>query len=247
MKKLILLLMAVLLIGSLSACAEMERLFPWLPEFGTAAPAEDPLLGEDAPSQISGHPVVYDLDDMNLINHDLDGSDLLEHITLYTTAGTESAIVTIISDGAYYENWELQAGEGIIFVDAWSIELYYFSRRRETAAESVAWSFERDREDGYFIEDSVLTASPIRASADRQTAFLAVREELENGRVRVLLYLAQNVPDSNEVVLLDMVLFPGLWETQEEHNDAVLEAFSELIGIDLSVYLEEFAGRTIEI
>jgi len=68
-------------------------------------------------------------------------------------------------------------------------------------------------------------------------ALLVVTEELTNGEVLVMLYLAQNVPGSNDVVVLDILLFPHLWE---EYDEEVLAELSQHIGLDLRAYISEF-------
>ena len=242
MKKLALLLFVVLLVGTLSACAELEELFPWTQsgseETEETPPAQTPEEGTETtlPDRIGDHEIVYDLTRLNLIDHNLDNSDLLESHTLRTEAGRDSADVTIISDG------ELVYDEdGYIFNDAGAIELHYFARREETTAvEAVKWSIDRDKELGFFFPNSSLAVGPIRTNVDREMAALVVREEFPNGHTRVLIYLAQAVPGSNEFVVLDFVLYPELWETK---HDQILAELSRHIGLNLSAYLEDGASE----
>ena len=251
MKKCIALLgLLVFLLVSLTACIDWmeDVLAPLLP--AAEEPVEEESVwpawpgtsedideenGEDLtepPALVDGFTVVYDLPEgLNLIDHDLAGSALLEHAVLTNMLGMDVAAVTIVREA------ETIADRGYIFNDAWAIELYYFSRRHETAVETVAWSVNWDMEEGYFFEDSILTLGDIRATADGQTAVMAVFEELRSGHVRICLYLAQNVPDSNEVVLLDMALLLWLWE---DHDHVVLAELSQHIGIDLGTYIDAF-------
>jgi len=172
--------------------------------------------------------VVTDLPDLNLIGHDLAGSTRLESMTLYTEAGRAMTAVTIVRDG------ENTVTNGTIFNDAGAIELYYFPRGNETAVDAVIWSANGDIGDGYFSEDSTLTIGSIRASEDHQMAYLTIVEKMANGVEIVCFYIAQNIPGTNDVVLLDIVLFTNLWDSR---SNAVLAELSEHIGINLGAYL----------
>jgi len=176
--------------------------------------------------------VVEDLRGMSLIDHDLADSTILEPIDLTTVmTGRGFAAVTVITYG------ELFTQNGFIANDAWAIEIYYFARRHESAVEAVAWSANRDKTSDYFSPDSVLITGPIRASEDHQMAFTMIAEERRDGLTIICLYLAQNVPGTDEVVVMDIVMFPFLWE---RHDDVVLAELSDHLGIDLSVYIAEY-------
>jgi len=176
-----------------------------------------------------GFDIITNLSGLNLINHDLTNSTLLQYLTLNDTAGNKMAAVAIVSSG------ENITDDGHIFNDAGAIELYYFARNNETAVESVIWSATADIEEiEFFSDDSDLSIGAIRASADHGTAYLTIIEEMADGSVIVCFYIAQNVPSSNGVILLDIVLHTYLWNND---SDAVLAELSELIGINLSSYL----------
>jgi len=238
MKKYLILLLVLLFVGTFAACNAIDSLpFPG----GNNPPASPPVipprpelptLPDLSEFADSGFTIVEDLPEISLINHDLGDSDLLEAVTFRTLLGAEIGDVTIISD---YDILEHENAS--IFNDAWAIELYYFARRHETAVESVIKSFEADVEVEWFLPDSHLEISDVRATADHQMAFLVVIEELTNGVVRVFLYLAQNVPGTNDVVLMDVLMYPHLWE---EYDDLVLSELSSHIGLDLRAYLRDF-------
>ena len=231
MKKVLLLLLAVLLLGSLAACDVVDSLpFPG----GTTGEISGPVGIAEPPAGLADldFTIVTDLPEISLIYHDLDDSNLLESIMFRSFLGADIAPVTIISE---YD--ELVHDNAYILNDAWAIELHYFARRHETAVQSVILSFEGDRDTEWIFPDSHLTMRDVRATEDHQMAFLAVTEELTNGAVRILLYIAQNVPGTNDVVILDVVLFPHLWEA---HDDVVLHELSRHIGLDLRTYLTEF-------
>jgi len=238
MKKCLVLLLVILLIGAFAACSVVDSL-PTPGGSGSSEPAVDntpplptPIPTEPPETEISGFTVVEDLPMINLINHDLRNSTLLETVTFRTLLGAEIGEVTIISA---YDT--LEHDNAYIFNDAWAIELYYFARRHETAVESVIRSFEADVEVEWVFPDSHVEISDIRATADHQMAFLVVTEELTNGVVRVLLYLAQNVAGTNDVVLMDVVMYPHLWE---DYDEAVLSELSYHVGLDMRAYLHAF-------
>jgi len=240
MRKYLVLLLAILLIGTFVACNVVDSLpIPGsstpVPLPAVTPPVVLPELPELPGTEVSGFTIVEDLPEITLINHDLRASDLLEAVTFRTLLGAEIADVSIISayDTLEHEN-------AYIFNDAWAIEIYYFARRHETAVESVIRSFEADVEAEWFFPDSHMDLSDIRATADHEMAFLVVTEELTNGVVRIHLYLAQNVPGSSDVVLMDVVLYPHLWE---EFDEAVLSELSYHIGLDMRAYLREFVVR----
>ena len=257
MKKLLALLLAVLLIGFFAACAGT----PDNTDTGndeptpTPAPAEDVVASpepEDAasPDNLDPFPedrpaspedlvifpeadplIIHDLAPISLFNHSLD-SDLLESITLRSPDGDEVANVLIIND------WDdLTHIDGHIFNDAWAIEIYYFAREGGTAAQNVLESFEADKRSDYFHQGSRITMGDIHTNADESMASLSLVEEFENGNVRVLLYLAQALSDTDDFVLMELVFYPHLWESIDSD---ILAALSHYIGIDMSVYLADF-------
>ena len=237
MKKCLVLLLVILLIGTFAACGGSDTPTPPIPPApGSSGPSEPEtattLPGELPEDEFSDFTIIEDLSPINLINHDIGDSDLLDAVTFRTLLGAEIASVTIIS-----EHEELEHENAYIFVDAWGIWLYYFARRHETAVESVIRGLEEDIEEEWFFPDSHLVVSDVRATADHQMALLVVTEELTNGEVLVMLYLAQNVPGSNDVVVLDILLFPHLWE---EYDEEVLAELSQNIGLDLRAYISEF-------
>jgi len=257
MKKLLVLLLVLLLVGTLAACdalpfggnndtANGNDNDDTPPQGIVTLPAElpedddyDDETPDDVPhtEQHGDFTVIHDLVGFTLIDHDLASSDLLEPLMLRSVLGAEFATVTIISD------WEELIHEnGWIFIDAWAIEIYYFTRRHETAVESVIGSFEADYESGYFFPDSYLALGDVHATPDENMAILSLVEELTSGHVRVLVYLAQVVPGTRDVVLMEFVFYPHLWEAQDED---VLSALSHHIGIDLSVYLSDFVSSVV--
>jgi len=183
--------------------------------------------------------IVHTLTDLNLIDHDLGEDDtLLEQTTLRTLLGRDIAEVLILRDG------ELDEESGHIFSnnDSWTMGLYYFTRRHETAIDSVLWSLEFDKESGFLEPNSILTVGPVRTDVEEQTAAVVVLEESTMGDVFLHIYMAQNVPGSNEVVLLDVWLVLGFLEAQDER---ILAELSDHIGMDFHALITEFAGHLL--
>lgn len=247
MKKIALLLVFILLAGTLSACFDQLPMLNDAPAQQEASPppVASPAQGDDRPSQeeapragfgfrLGEFEVVEDLSGLRLFDHDLSGSTLLEPIVFTNILGGESATVLSISGGEISTQLD-----GFLFIDAWAIELYYFARSHENASESVVQRAIEDYENGYFLSDTSLSVGPVRTSADHQTAFLVILETLPTGESRVCIYLAQNVPGTNEVIAMDITLYPDLWES---YDDAILAELSSQLGVNLSAYLTGFGS-----
>lgn len=217
MKKRLFALVLLALVVTFTACGGSDD------DAAETPPVEDEVI------EIDGFDVARGLPAITLVNHDVTDSDTLETFPFRTVMGQELAQVTVISGG------NIEDENGWVFNDAWAIELYYFTRRHETAAEAIAWTVTWDIDEGFFLDDSVLTVSPLHVSADGSSAMLTVLEEARSGQIYVAIYLAQSLPDSNDVVVLDILLFLEIWET---YDDAVLEELSALIGLDLAAIVE---------
>ena len=252
MKKVALLLILVLLAGTLSACFDQ---LPMLgdrsasaQEGGAQPPppaASAPPRGEAPPpsaqtpqteggSRLGEFEVVEDLAGLRLFDHNLGDSAFLEPIVFTNVLGGESATVLNLKGGEI-----LEQGDGFLFVDGWAIEFYYFARSHEDASQTVVQRALSDYQTDYFFDGSNLVVGPVRTSADHQTAFLAILETLPNGETRLCFYLAQNVPGTNEVVAMEIVLFPGLWGRDD---DAILAEVGRHLGVDLAAYLSGFGS-----
>jgi len=174
--------------------------------------------------------VVENLSYINLIDHDLGELSSLRLVPFFDS----HANVTVIADGTF------DVKGGTIINDAWAIEIYYFTRSGETALESVAWSASFDKEH-YFSPHSNLEIGQIHTSPDHQTAFLAIVDESDDWP-QVCIYIAQNIDGTDLVVVMDIVLLPLLWESQD---DIVLAELSWHIGVDLSDYTRSFGGQFV--
>jgi len=76
--------------------------------------------------------------------------------------------------------------------------------------------------------------TPLRMSDDRQTAAFALDMVSPAGESVILVYLLQNLPDSDYVLFLGLALYTDLWT---EEDGAILEELGWHIGLDLMGYL----------
>ena len=229
-KGLIVLCACVLLLSMAAACSPTPR------RVGTpvvSAEPQDSPPATNSPAapqetpEASRPEVVFDLSGLNLINHNLADSVLLTSVELL---GNQ----VIVVDGVDLDQQDVSILDNdtvyAIFNDAWAIELYYFTRRSGNAVDAVAWSARRD--DVHFLDDeATLDVGIIRANADSTTALMSMRSDSED---IVLLYLAQNLPGSNNVIVLDIVVYMFLLE---EGDDALIAELSNYLGVDLSQYI----------
>jgi len=193
----------------------------------------------DAALARADYEIIHDLTGLNLIDHDLGDSTRLEQATLRTMQGRDIVDVTVISG----EDIEIE--DGFIFSNSetWSIVMFYADRQRETAVDSAIRSMEQDKEDSIILDaDSTLTIGPVRASADEQTAMLIVREETPDGFVAFHIYMAQNIPNSNTVVVLTLWLWADFFEGQDRR---ILAELSDHIGVDFQAIITEFTGSPL--
>ncbi|MCL2367588.1 MAG: hypothetical protein FWC72_01185, partial [Oscillospiraceae bacterium] len=103
------------------------------------------------------------------------------------------------------------------------------------ALEHVQMSLAHDRSN-LFRSDSTLTVSPLRTNETGSIATLGVREQTAAGMPRIVLYLAQNVPGTQDVVRLEIGLYTDLL-TIEDHM--ALSELSLLFGVNLAASIGE--------
>ena len=183
--------------------------------------------GAEAAERLPRPETVYDLEGLNLLDHDLSGSEILESITLCALSfSAVGPAVTIIGGGALDEtplrlsNW------------TYGIALIYYVNHAETTAEAVDWML------GHIeatAAPNTITVHSIRASADNQTAVIQTYGECRAGLQRIWVSLMQAVPDSGEVVILELILTPSMWTA---FSSTVLTELSDYFGIDLWAYAD---------
>ena len=157
--------------------------------------ADDDIEVGDMTSDREGYEIMPDLSGLNLINHDFDDSALLAQATLRTAAGGDVVDVIVFNEGYLSEeNGRLQSDN-----EAWTMRMSYSVRQYETAVDSVIWSMEFDKGRGVIEPGATLAIGPVRTSADEQTAMLVV---LDEDHVILFVYMAQDVPGNDEVVVL---------------------------------------------
>ena len=171
--------------------------------------------------------LVHDLPAINLVDHNLAGSRLLQAHT-FTSRSGETFDLTIVQGGEM-DSLPMWGREGI-FQDAWAIEFYYsvwdrgdaLSIMQDIVSDDLQWlsMMEIDLEKGF----------PLRLSSDGSAALYAFNIE----DFLIYVYLVQEIPGSDYVVSLELVFYVDLWEREDTQ---ILEELSELIGVDLLLFM----------
>jgi len=175
--------------------------------------------------------IVYDLSALTLIHNELEEGSLLALAGLPNGRGEEHN-VPIIAAG------NISPGLIHLFNDIDAIELYYVFLDDFNAVDAILMAVEADLS-GYFLPDSTLNASVLRTNEARDIAAMAIAEEMAGGMTRIAAYLAQSVPDSNDVIRLEIVLYLDLFGDEES---PILAQLSAQFGIDLSAYITQLVG-----
>ncbi|MCL2842293.1 MAG: hypothetical protein FWE28_02335 [Oscillospiraceae bacterium] len=240
MKKLAILLIAVLLIGALAACQasnerdyeeereevaravaeESDPAYEQMPEEELDEP-EEPESEEQADVPLNlDDAVVYDLTGLTLFNHDLGDSTLFEHADLYDMDSEMSVQVAIFQDGDTLED------ETAVESSLGGIGLFYLTPGFTAEEMLHSWIADlyRYADEGGTPE----TTSVVRASADRQTALFAVSSPDEYDEVFIV--LVQDMPGMEVAVIMGVLLDLTVWEAED---DAILAELGTHIGVDL--------------
>ena len=179
--------------------------------------------------------IVYDLAGLNLIDHTLPADSLLQTVALPDGFEGEN-IVTIIAEVDFFVGeWEINGGNDRLW-------LYYVSWYDMDAVEAVKWMAENDRA-AFFYDDSQLMFSDLRTNRDYTMAVMAIGEISADGLERYLcIYIAQVIPETEDVILLDLTLFMDImWEEDYE----IVAELGEHIGVDLLAFVSELLGQTL--
>ena len=185
----------------------------------------------------AGFIVQFGLKDIFLLNQKLEDDSLLETIMFEAPRfiNNQLGTVPIIANDERLSRW----GGGIINRSNNTanppITIYYFHSENMTALEAVVWSIERDIQAGAFMPGAWLNLGTIRSSDSFDMATGYFREELGLGMWRYWIYIAQDVPNTNDIVILDIIISPFHWnETQwGEYEQALLAELSRHINVDL--------------
>ena len=247
MKKLAILLIALLLIGTLAACQtqpappeeEDEEVLRGvvegadeepddIQEESPEEPDEEPDTG---PVENSDDDIVYDLPDLTLIGHDLADSQLFESATLsLDLVGEETVQVIVFREG---DTWE-----GMGFLDSFlgGVELFYavFPEELATIGLTAVDMLSGMIAGGLAYEDELAPSdiSAIHATADGKTALFAAASPEQYDEVGIL--LVQQIPGTDTILMMSILLDLMFWE---ESDELVLAGLSEYIGFDLRAFV----------
>jgi len=251
MKKLAILLIALLLIGALAACQssnespaeeeyeEARNTFVETPDNINEETPEEEL--DEPPIEPAGdllepdHAVLYDLPDLTLFNHDLSGSALFEHATLAFGVDAEASVRVLVFQDS--EGW---IGHG--FVESWlgNIDIAYDVipsdfmpglAPAELLSAVIAEAF------ATAAEFTPSEFSNIRASSDGQTALFAALLGSQQQYDEIGIVIVQQLPGTDDMFTLNILLDFLFWE--EEDDDALAE-LSTHIGLDLHALVAEW-------
>ena len=170
---------------------------------------------------------LHDLPAINLIDHNLAGSRGLETYT-FTSRSGETFDLTVAQDGII-DDLPMWGREGI-FQDAWAIELYYSVWDRGDVLSIIEDIVSDDLQWLSMMDVDIEKGFPLRLSSDGSAALYAFNME----DFLIYVYLVQEIPGSDYVVSLELVFYVGLWEREDT---LILEELSELIGVDLFVFM----------
>jgi len=165
--------------------------------------------------------IVYDLAGLTLFDHDLSDSTFLESYTLQSPSDLRQD-VTVITGG------DLQVIEpDWIFWDAWAIELHYSLVPGNDAASVITDAA------AFALLSDPLHIGPLQANLDYQEAMLGIIADTFGFSVGIL-YLAEVIPDTEYVLLLQLLLFS---ELMDDTDFDILDELSTHMGIDLAEHL----------
>lgn len=169
--------------------------------------------------------MIYDLVGLRLtlLDHDLSDSSFLESHVLQSPSGLRQN-VTVITDGDLHE-----IGPDEIFWDAWAIELYYSLVPGNNAASVITDAA------AFALLGDPLHVGLLWTNIDYQKAMLGIVSDTFGFSVGAL-YLAEAIPDTEYVLLLELLLFS---ELLDDMDFDILDELSAHIGIDLAEHIAD--------
>jgi len=171
---------------------------------------------------------LYDLDNLDLTSLDLSESEYLMEYVLESVRGGERYEVPVITAGEFYRSdiesfvW-VTDGIGMIYA------LESGSDVMECMDYKVSYDIQDLIKDGFILDADL----PLRVSADYQSAVYGLSMDLSGKPNAVYIYLLQNIPDTDHILSLLIILFPNHWSNDDSMTLAEL---NEYIGVDLAAY-----------
>ncbi|MCL2827153.1 MAG: hypothetical protein FWD99_00245 [Oscillospiraceae bacterium] len=192
-----------------------------LPDFGGGFGAEHEPI----------YDIVYTLTELNLTDHTLPADSLLQTVALPDGFGGETAVTVTAGVDFFPGDWSVDSGTERLW-------FRYISWYDMDAMEAVKWMAGNDWE----LFFSQMTFSDLRTNRDYSIAIMA-SEILANGLERYLcIYMAQVIPETGEVILLDLTLVVDFM--REEDYEIVAE-LGEHVGVDLLAFISKLLGETL--
>ena len=205
----------------LNAVASIEASFDDLPH----------SLGLDGWEAIKSAPV-YDLDDFDLLDHDLSSSEYLTEYMLESEQLGKSLRITVHTAGQEFIR-NGQEPDSIIWHTEGVGMLYYILPSLSIIKNldtNVTSDIRRMETDGFTLSAFL----PLRVSENGQSAAFGLNADLYGKPDVIYLYLLQDIPDTDYTLLLVIMFFHGYLN---DNDFAVIDELSEHIGIDIGAYI----------
>ena len=175
--------------------------------------------------------ILHDLALLSLVGQYVHEGSLLELAALGNGQGGEHSVLVVAGQ-------ERTQGETHIFCGTDAVEMYYTSLAHLDAVEAILQAVVADRVD-LFLPDSTLNFGTLRTDADRRIAAMGIAERTTAGLDRVRIYLSQVIPETGDVIRLELSLYTTLFT---DIDDLIIAELSVHIGLDLNAYIVELLG-----
>ena len=227
-KKAILIIFALAFISvTLAACADNEE------EYSDALEAFHAAWGAAYDADWGG---IHSLDELNLVSVNLTGTSFLEPHTMQNSDGLQQT-VPVISGGTLHDCCGLDSSTGHFVWHTWAIELSYrfYPSWFGNPPRIIDFLVQDDTTQLEPFDHSIREVFPLRVNFDRNSgAFAFVAEGDFLGSAITHIYLTQEIPDSDNLLILRIRCSMDFWS---EEASAILDELSNVFGIDLRVYL----------
>jgi len=175
----------------------------------------------------------YELTSLNLFGHDLTDSTFLMEYTLESTVDGTPFVVPVITHGEAHLPHRHRPDE--VIWDAEGIGMLYYLIPATDVLDLLDLNVRHDmgrlQGDGFTLR----TDHPLMTDADNQSAAFGFDMAWDGAYRVTYIYLLQNIPESNYILLLQIMLFEDYF--QDEEDPFILFELSERIGINLLAFL----------
>jgi len=175
---------------------------------------------------------VYDLNDFDLLNHDLTNSEYLMEYMLESERLGEDLKITVHTAGQPFTPYAQEPDSIIWSTDGIGL-LYYIVPSTgilETLDASVTNDIRGLEASGFYLYSHL----PLRISENEKSAVFGLNVDIYGEPNVVYLYMLQEIPDTDYTLLLVLMPFYGYLD---DNDLAVIDELSDLIGIDIIDYI----------